>query len=276
VSFFSAGHSLTFWFVLRREEGMRLYVCVKHVPDSAATIVVKNGNGFDESVKCVMNPYDEFAVEEAVRVKEQNGNSEVVAVTLGREAAMETLRSALAMGADRGILIKAAERPDSLVTARALKEAILQDGMPDIVFTGKQSIDSEGMQTMYRVAAELNMPVANNVVAFSVAEGRVTVEREVEGGAREVLEMSLPCVVGAGKGLNIPRYPKFSDIMKARRKQVKQLDLVSLGFKKPHSGVEILELRLALEKRRRMILQGQPGEVVQQLAQLLREEEQLF
>jgi len=248
---------------------MKIYVCVKHVPDSAANIIVTERNRFDESVKYVINPYDEIAVEEAVRVKEQDGNSEVIAVTLGKQGAINTLRTALAMGADRGILIKTDMRPDSIITARALKVAIEQDGRPDIIFTGKESIDSEGMQTMYRLAAELGMPVATNVVAFSMAKGRVTVECEIEAGAREVIEMSIPCLIGAGKGLNNPRYLKIPDIMKARKKEVKEIDLDSLGFEKPSSSLEILELELPLEKRQCKILKGQPEEVVQQLVDLV-------
>lgn len=255
---------------------MKIYVCVKHVPDSAANIIVKEKDQFDESVKSVMNPYDEIAVEEAVRLRERDGNSEVIVVTLGKEGAINTLRSALAMGAGRGIFIKTHERPDSIITARALKAAIEQDGKPDMVFTGKESIDSEGMQTMYRLAAELGMPVASNVVAFSMAEGRVTVEREIEAGAREVVELSIPCLIGAGKGLNNPRYLKIPDIMKARKKEVKEIDLDSLGFEKPSSSLEIIELKPALEKRQWHILKGQSEEVAQQLAELIREEGKVF
>jgi len=254
------------------EEGMEIYVCAKHVPDSAANIIVKEKTQFDESVKFVMNPYDEIAVEEAVRVKERDGSSEVIIVTLGKEGAINTLRSALAMGASRGIFIKTHERPDSMIIARALRAAIEQDGKPDIVFTGKEAIDSEGMQTMYRLATMMNMPVAANVVAFSMAKGRVTVEREIEAGAREVVEMGIPCLIGASKGLNTPRYVKIPDIIKARKKEVKEIDLDSLGFGNPSSSLEILELGLALEKRQCKILRGQPEEVVQQFVGLMREE----
>lgn len=255
---------------------MKIYVCVKHVPDSAANIIVRERNRFDESVKYVINPYDEIAVEEAVRVKEQDGNSEVIAVTLGKQGAINTLRTALAMGADRGILIKTDMRPDSIITARALKAAIEQDGRPDIIFTGKESIDSEGMQTMYRLALELGMPAAGNVAVFSMTDGRVTVECELEAGARQVVEMCLPCLVGAGKGLNNPRYIKIPDVMKARRKHVDQIDLESLDFKKPSSSLEILELQPALEKRQCHILKAKPGDVVQQLVKLIREQGKVF
>jgi len=255
---------------------MKIYVCVKHVPDSAANIIVSQGNRFDESVKYVINPYDEIAVEEAVRVKEQNGNSEVIAVTLGREGAINTIRTALSMGADRGILITTDARPDSIITARALKAAIEQDGRPDIIFTGKESIDSEGMQTMYRLANALGMPAANNIVAFSVTGGQVTVECEQEAGARQVVEMDIPCMVGAGKGLNNPRYVRIPDVMKARRKHVEEIDLESLDFKKPSSSLEIMELQPALEKRQCRIFKGKPEDVVQELVKLIREEGKVF
>jgi electron transfer flavoprotein beta subunit len=255
---------------------MKIYVCVKHVPDSAANIIIRERNWFDESVKYVINPYDEIAVEEAVRVKEQDGAFEVIAVTLGKEEAINTLRTALAMGADRGILIKAKDVSDSIITARALTAVIEQDGRPDIIFTGKESIDSEGMQTMYRIAAALDIPSANNVVVFSMNGGRVTVECELEAGVRQVVEMGPPCLVGAGKGLNTPRYIKIPDVMKARRKQVDQVDLDSLNFEKPSSSLEMLELETAFEKRRCEIFKGQPEEVVRQLVQVIRGEGNVF
>ena len=251
---------------------MQIYVCVKYVPDSAASITIIDENRFDESVKFAINPYDEIAVEEAVRIKERDENAEVVVVTVGKEAAMSILRSSLAMGADRGILVRTDARLDSLMTAKALKAAIEQDGKPDIIFAGKESIDSEGMQTMFRLAAGLGMPAATNVVAFSLNDGRVTVEREIEAGAREVAEMSVPCLIAAGKGLNTPRYLKITDIMKAKKKEVKQFDLDSLDFEMPSGGMEILQLKLAVEKRRCEILKGQPEEVVRQLVERISSE----
>ena len=261
-----------FW----KGRGMKIYVCVKHVPDSAARITIKEKNRFDESLFFIMNPYDENAVEEALRTRERSGNSEVVAMTLGKDAAENTLRSALAMGADRGIFIKMVDPPDSIITARALKTAIEQDGKPDIIFTGKESIDSEGMQTMYRLASEFDIPVSTNVVELSLDKGRAIVEREIEAGAREILEMSLPCVIGAGKGLNTPRYIKFQDIMKARKKEIKQIDIDSLDFKRPSSSLEILEYKPVLEERQSKILNGQPEIVVKQLVELLKNEAKVF
>jgi electron transfer flavoprotein beta subunit len=251
---------------------MNIYVCVKHVPDSAATITILANNQIDEGVTFLLNPYDEHAVEEAARLKGQIGNSEIIAVTLGKEGALNTLQSALAMGADRGILIKTDDRVDSILTARALKAAIEQDGKPGIIFTGKQSIDSEGMQTMFRLATALDMPVAVNVVSFSIDQEHVSVECELETGVRQLLEMPLPCVIGAGKDLNKPSYPTFIDIRKAKKKEIQQIDLASLNIEKPSGSTEILELKPAVEQRQAKELKGQPQEVAKQLIEVLREE----
>jgi electron transfer flavoprotein beta subunit len=251
---------------------MKICVCVKHVPDSAAKITIVEQNQFNESITFIMNPYDEHAVEEAVQVKKKIGDCEVVAVSVGKEGAENTLRSALAMGADRAILIKTVGRPDSIMTSRALAAAIEQDGTPDLIFTGKESIDSEGFQTMYRLAATLDMPVASNVVAFSLEQERVLVECEMEAGARGVIEMLLPCVVGTSKGLNTPTYPTLPAIMKARKKEVRIIELDSLAVDKPGSGVEIRELKPAVEQRKAKEIKGQPQEIARQLVKILREE----
>ena len=144
---------------------MQIYVCVKHVPDTAANIKVVEPAGFDESVKFVVNPYDEYGLEEALQIMAKAGGGEVVVVTVGKESAISSLRTALAVGATRGILVKTdAQFLDSGLTSRALQKAIQQDGTPDLVFTGKQSVDSEGMQTPYRLAVALDMPVVTEVV----------------------------------------------------------------------------------------------------------------
>jgi electron transfer flavoprotein beta subunit len=251
---------------------MKIYVCVKHVPDSAAKITITGNNQIDESVTFLMNPYDEHAIEEAARLKKQVGAAEVIAVSVGKADAANTIQSALAMGADRGILVRTDSRPDSLVTARALKAAIEQDGRADIIFTGKASIDSEGFQTMYRLAAAMDMPAASGVASFALERGRVLVECDLEAGAREVIEMSLPCVIGCGKGLNKPSYPTLPAIIKARKKEVQQIDLQSLNIGKPAGSIEILELKPAIEERRPQEVKGAPEEIADELVRILQEE----
>jgi electron transfer flavoprotein beta subunit len=251
---------------------MKIYVCVKHVPDTAARITILGKSRIDERVTFIMNPYDENAIEEAARIKNETSDAEVIAVTLGSQAAEATLQSALAMGADRGILIKTEDHPDSMVTAAALKAAIESDGQPGLIFTGKESIDSEGFQTMYRLAAGFSIPAASNVVSFSLESDSAVVECEMEGGSREVIEMSLPCVIGAGKSLNKPNYPTLPDIMKARKKEIKQVDLKDLGFGKPTGRVEALELKPAVEDRQPKEITGTPDEVAVKVVRILKEE----
>jgi electron transfer flavoprotein beta subunit len=251
---------------------MRIYVCVKHVPDTAARITILDNHRIDDRITFIMNPYDENAIEEAVRIKNKSADVEVVAVTLGTPAAEATLQSALAMGADRGIFIKADEHPDSLVTAAALKAAIESDGKPDLILTGKESIDSEGFQTMFRLAANLGLPAASNVVSLSLGQGSVVAESELEAGAREVVELSLPCVIGAGKSLNKPNYPTLPAIMKARKKEIKQIDFKDLDFDAPRGRVEILELKPAVEERRAKEITGTPDEAAGEIVRILQEE----
>ncbi len=263
---------------------MKIYVCIKHVPDSAVQITLTAKNRIDESVTFLMNPYDEHAVEEAVSLKEQVADSEVIAVTLGKAAALSTLASALAMGADRGVFIKTDDPPDGVITAKLLAAAISQDGRPDIIFTGKESIDSVGMQTAFRIGAALDIPVATHVAALSLDwvlnrasdQNRVLVECEKSGGDRDVIEMQLPCVIGVGKNLNLPRYPTLPQIMKARKKEIKQIDPDSLGIEKPLVGMEVLKLHVAAYERKNRIIKGAPEQAVAQLIKCLHEEEKVF
>jgi len=256
---------------------MRIYVCVKHVPDSAAKITIVGRSQIDEAITWLLNPYDENAVEEAARLKRQFEGAETIAVCVGKAEAESTLRSALAMGADRGILVTVSEHSlDSMLTARYLKAAILQDGRPDIIFTGKEAIDSEGFQTMFRLGHALDMPVAPHAVAFAIEGRRAVVECEMEAGARQVIEMPLPCVVGTGKGLNKPRYPTLPDIMKARKKAIQQIDCRQLAIDPPPAFMRIVELQPAVQQRKGKILEGPLKEAVGELIARLREEEKIF
>jgi len=257
---------------------MPVYVCVKHVPDTAASIKVVGENGYNDSAcKFIVNPYDEYAVEEAVRLVEKRGDGEVVIVTVGPEAAVATMRGALAMGAHRGILVKVnSQFLDSTMTAMALKAAIEQDGQPDIIFAGKGAVDTEGFQTAYRLAAALGLPVVNEAVKLTLSDSKAVVEREIGGGTREVLEMALPCVVGATKGLNEPRYPKFPDIMKAKKKEIKQIDIDQLGLDIGSSKTELIKLEAVPERSAAKLMEGSVREQVVELVRILYEEEKVL
>jgi electron transfer flavoprotein beta subunit len=251
---------------------------VKHVPDTAATINVVGETGYnDTACKFIINPYDEYAVEEAVQRVEKAGSGEVVVVTVGPEAAVSTIRAAMAMGAHRGIHVKVpGQFLDSALTAQALKAAIEQDGAPDIIFTGRDAVDTEGFQTQYRLAAAMDLPVVSEVVNLEINNGQASVEREVGGGTREVLEMSLPCVVGATKGLNEPRYPKFPDIMKAKKKEIKELDFDQLELDTSVDRTELLKLEAVPERSSAQIFEGSVREQVIELVRVLKEDEKVL
>ncbi len=255
---------------------MQVYVCVKHVPDTAANIRAEGEAGFSESVKFVVNPYDEYAVEEAVRLVKEKGG-EVIAVCVGKAAAMSTLRSALAVGVDRGILVKIDRQlPEPCLIARALQKAIAQDGPADLIFTGRQSVDSEGMQTHYRLAAGLGIPAVSDVVAFELVNGGARVERECGGGAREVIDVALPCVIGANKGLNEPRYPKLPDVLKAKKKPVKEIALSELSVEAPEDDCRMTKLEVMPDRGQATMLAGSVPEMVAELVRILEEDEKVL
>jgi electron transfer flavoprotein beta subunit len=250
---------------------LHIYVCLKHVPDTAANIRPLGGTKFDESIKFIVNPYDEYALEQALQIRESGSGTEVVAVTLGKDAAVSTLRTALAMGADRAIHVRTESYfTDAGEMGRLLHRAISLDGSPDLILTGRQSIDSEGMQIPYRLGVFFDMPVAVNVVAFSMAEGLITVEREIEGDVREVIEMTLPCIVGATKGLNRPRCATLPDMMKAKKKEIRVMARADLGVAPNPPAVELLELQPAPDRGRGRMLEGSPDAMAQELLRHLR------
>ncbi|HKK99555.1 MAG TPA: electron transfer flavoprotein subunit beta/FixA family protein [Desulfotignum sp.] len=256
---------------------MKICVCVKHVPDTAATIKIDGEAGFkDSEIKFVVNPYDEYGVEEAVSLKEKNGG-EVVIVTVGKPEAAATIRSALAMGADRGILVTVdSQFLDAALTARALKAAMEKDGLPDMIFTGKGSVDSESFQTQYRLAHSLGLPVVNEVSTLSVDGKKAEAELEVGGGDKQVIEMGLPCVIGATKGLNEPRYPKFPDIMKAKKKKIEEMSLADLGLDASAPGVTLEKLEPVPERTGAKMIEGSVEEQVTELIRVLKDDEKVL
>ncbi len=251
---------------------MKIFVCVKHVPDSAATIRIVEPNAIDEKITFLLNPYDENAVEAAVQLKGDRDDIDVIAVTVGKPAAIDTLKSALAMGADRGIHVITDHWPDSIVTARVLQAAITNDGNPDLVLTGKAAIDSDGYQTQFRLAALLDIPVATNVGSIVLNDDSVTVTCGLEAGGEQVIRMKRPCVIGAAKTLNTPRYPTLPDIIKARKKEIREMPVEQLEIEPMDSRMEMVVLRTAVQERRKQILDGSADEAVAELIRRLKED----
>ncbi len=260
---------------------MDILVCMKQVPDTETKIQINpEGSGIvTEGIKYVMNPYDEYAVEEALKIKEKLGGS-VTIVSMGPDRATEAIRTALAMGADKGVHLNDAafEGADSYATAKALAAAI--KNVPyDIILGGKQAVDNDNAQVYAALAELLDIPHVSIVTKLEVADdGKSAVaEREVEGGAKEVIEASLPALFAAQKGLNEPRYASLPGIMKAKKKPIDVVDLAASGLSADEVGEQGSKLKavaysLPPERAAGKVLEGDPAELAAQVAKLLREE----
>ena len=208
---------------------MKILVPVKRVVDYNVKVRVKaDGSGVETSgVKFSMNPFDEIAVEEAVRLKEAGTATEIVAVSLGVAQCQETLRTALAMGADRAILVQTDAELQPLAVAKVLK-ALVDKEQPGLVILGKQAIDDDCNQTGQMLAALLGWPQGTFASKVAVADGTVTVTREIDGGL-ETVELTLPAVVTTDLRLNEPRYASLPNIMKAKKKPLETVTPADLG-----------------------------------------------
>ena len=208
---------------------LKILVPVKRVVDYNVKVRVKADNSAVDldNVKMSMNPFDEIAVEEAVRLKEAGVAVEVVAITCGTAAAQDILRSAMAMGADRAILVETAEELQPLAVAKLLK-AVAEKEQPGLVICGKQAIDDDANQTGQMLAALLGWPQATFASKLEIAGAEAIVTREVDGGLATIA-VTLPAVVTTDLRLNEPRYAKLPDIMKARSKPLATLSVESLG-----------------------------------------------
>ena len=246
-------------------------VCVKQVPDTETRVkVAADGRNLDPAgVTWVLNPYDEYAVEQALRVREQQGGGEIVAVSIGGASVPTVLREVLALGADRAVhLTTDVAAPDPLSLARALV-AELRGLNADLVWFGKQAVDDDQAQVGPMVAELLGLPCATVAATFALADGRITVEREVEVG-REVVELPLPAVITAEKGLNEPRYASLKGRMAAKKKAIEERP-AALGA--PALEVVALELPPARPAGR---IVGQGVEAVAELVRALRDEAQVL
>ena len=197
---------------------MNVIVCIKRVPDTETRIrIAESGASIDETgVKYIVSPYDEFAIEAGLRAKESAGDGDVTLLTYGRDAAQETLRAGLAMGADRAILLEGDPGIDGLVTAKVLA-AELEGAKAEMVLFGVKAADSDQQQVGPMVATLLDRPCVTGVASFEVQRGKVVCHREVEGGI-EVVEVTLPAVITVTKGVFEPRYASLKGIMAAKRK----------------------------------------------------------
>lgn len=267
--------------IFRKEDNVNIIVCLKQVPDTETQIkIADDGQSIvTDDIKWVMNPYDEFGVEEALRLKEKHGG-EVTVVGLGPKRVTESIRTALAMGADKGILITddALEGSDSLATAKALAAAV-KDLEYDLIFTGQRGVDDDQGVVGAAVAELLGIPQLSLIVKMEVADDAASVkaERPIEGETL-VIESSLPALITAQKGLNEPRYASLPGIMKAKKKPLEEKSLGDLGldaaqFGKDARKLKIIELTPPPERKAGKIIEGEtPQEKAAELAKLLHDE----
>ena len=230
---------------------MNIFVCVKQVPDTETKVQPNGDKTFIEtsSIKWIMNPYDEFAVEQALLVKAANAGSTVTVVRVGGVKDTEALRTAMAMGADDAVLVDAEDNLDSYSIAKALKGGIEKSGKtPDLILCGKQAIDDDCLQVPQILASMMDLPSVAVIVGFEQNGESVTVKREVEGGALEIYEVSTPCILATNKGINTPRYASLPGIMKAKRKPMQTFTLADVGVTADDRRVVYSDFQLPPEK----------------------------
>lgn len=244
---------------------MNLAVLVKLVPDSQAVLKISDDRQTiaKGDVNMVLNPYDEYAVEEALQIKQKSGGS-VTVISLGDDDAVKALRNALAMGADNAVHIKWPGGLDMLGIAKTLANA-LKDGGYDMIFAGKQAIDDDCASIGVMVAELLDLPHVSAIHSLEVEEGKLTAERAFEGGV-EKFELPLPALITAEKGLNEPRYASLKGIMMAKKKKITEIDAEAMD-----PSVNVVDLNYPPARPPGKVV-GEGAEAVPELVKLLKEE----
>jgi electron transfer flavoprotein beta subunit len=253
---------------------MNIYVCIKQAPDTETKIKLNADSSWIDTagIKWIMSPYDEFAVEEALRLKEKNAGSTVTVLSAGPARVVETLRTALAMGADNGIHVEIPETADNYLAAKALAGALKKEAQVDIVFTGKEAIDDGAAQTPQLIAESLGIPAVTVVLGAEYSASAVKAKREIEGGAFEMVEAQLPALIAAQKGMNEPRYASLPNIMKAKKKEVKALKLADVGASEADQKIRYRNFQLPPPKQAGKKIAGDPATQARELVRLLHEE----
>lgn len=253
---------------------MNIFVLLKRTFDTEEKITIANGSINEDGAEFIINPYDEYAVEEAIQVRDEHGG-EVTVVTVGGEDAEKQLRTALAMGADKAVLINAEddlEVCDQYTTAKIIAE-YLKDKEPDLVIAGNVAIDNGTGQVGPRVADLLGIPYITTITDLKIDGNHVSVVRDVEGD-EEKIEATLPLLVTAQQGLNEPRYPSLPGIMKAKKKPLEELELDDLDIDEEdvEAKTKTIEVYLPPKREAGKILEGELKDQVQELVSLLHKE----
>ncbi|MCU9594667.1 electron transfer flavoprotein subunit beta/FixA family protein [Caldibacillus thermolactis] len=250
---------------------MNIYVLLKRTFDTEEKITITGGRIDEDGAEFIINPYDEYAVEEAIQVRDEHGG-EVTVITIGGEDAEKQLRTALAMGADKAVLINVEddlEIKDQYTTAKILA-TYLEDKDPDLILAGNVAIDNGTGQVGPRVADLLGIPYVTTITDLKIDGEKVTVVRDVEGD-EETIETTLPLLVTAQQGLNEPRYPSLPGIMKAKKKPLEELELDDLDLDEDdvEAKTKTIEVFLPPQKSEGKILEGELADQVKELVSLL-------
>ncbi|MED4203133.1 electron transfer flavoprotein subunit beta/FixA family protein [Neobacillus mesonae] len=253
---------------------MNIYVLMKRTFDTEEKIALSGGKINEDGAEFIINPYDEYAIEEAIQVRDAHGG-EVTVISVGNEEAEKQLRTALAMGADKAVLINTEddiENGDQFTTAKILAE-YLKDQDADLILGGNVAIDGGSGQVGPRVAELLNIPYVTTITKLEIDGSKVTVTRDVEGDA-EIIETSLPLLVTAQQGLNEPRYPSLPGIMKAKKKPLEELELDDLELDEDdvEAKTKTIEIYLPPKKEAGKVLSGELADQVKELVNLLHTE----
>ena len=256
---------------------MNILVCIKQVPDMESKFKINaEGIWYDNAdLAWRMNEYDEYAVEQAVQLKEQTGDSELTVLCIGPDRVKETIKKALAMGCDRGAHIADDNsfRKDPYEIASIIA-AYAKDKDFDLIFTGLQSQDRGSAQVGVLVAEILGIPAISTIVDFTFQDGMITAKRELEGGSKALVKTRIPALVTCQLGLNTPRYPTLPNIMKAKKKELLSIDVAELL--KVEARQETARMYLPEKKGSGLVLEGEPAELADQLIKILKEKTTLL
>lgn len=253
---------------------MNIYVLMKRTFDTEEKIAISGGKIADDGAEFIINPYDEYAIEEAIQLRDKH-DGEVTVVSVGSDEAEKQLRTALAMGADKAVLINIEddiEESDQFTTARILAE-FLKDKEADLIIGGNVAIDGGSGQVGPRVAEQLNIPYVTTITSIEIDGEKVTIVRDVEGDS-ETIETSLPVLVTAQQGLNEPRYPSLPGIMKAKKKPLDEIELDDLDLDEDdvEAKTSTIDIYLPPKKEAGRVLEGEIDDQVKELVDLLRKE----
>jgi electron transfer flavoprotein beta subunit len=248
---------------------MNILVLLKQTFDTEEQIIIENNEIQEDGIEFIINPYDEYAVEEAVSLKEEHGG-EVTVLTVGPPRSEQALRTALAMGADKAIVIDNEDLPDDELILAKVISALIKEKEFDIILGGYMSVDNGAAQVGPRVAEELDIPHVSTAVNLKVQENRAYIERDVEGSI-ERIEVDFPVLITAQQGLNEPRYPSLPAVMKAKRKPIERLTPDDIGISVNETVTKIDSTSYFLPPKREagLIFQGELEEQVKELAQAL-------